>query len=185
MRPLFVIGNVATLAFAAAAAFLACDGGTGPEGTDSPPADAAVSGDGRGDAELPIDTECAASAAPAARVPAPYAGLRSPLSPTANVLLAGRTRFSQRCALCHGDSGRGDGREGPFVPPAADLTATLRGEDYVFWRISEGGNVDPFCTAMPAFGRLYTEQARWELVAHVRDLAGAGDAGVSDAGAGD
>ena len=127
-------------------------------------------------------SECEPNVAPDAPVPAPYGGRRNPLSPTPAILSAGKTRFDGRCALCHGSEGHGDGREGPFVPPAADLTAKVRPADYLFWRISEGGNVDPFCTAMPAFGTLYSEQARWELVAYVGDLARAGDASTADAG---
>lgn len=116
-------------------------------------------------------------------VPAPYAGLQSPLAPTAGVIASGKARFGQRCVLCHGPGGRGDGVEGPFAPPAADLTSRLRSQDYLFWRISEGGSLEPFCTAMPAFRKLYTEQARWELVAYIRELASSADASVDAADA--
>ncbi len=98
-----------------------CETGAASEAIDSGAADVATGGDGRRDAEPPVDTECRPKAPAGAGVPAPYAGLRSPLVPTPSVMLAGRTRFSQRCVLCHGERGGGDGREGPFVPPAADL----------------------------------------------------------------
>ena len=137
--------------------------------------------DARRDVQAP-SSECVPNVVSDAPVPAPYTGRRSPLSPTPPILAQGKTRFDARCALCHGFTGRGDGKEGPFVPPAADLTKRLRPEDYLFWRISEGGSVDPFCTAMPDFGTLYDERARWELVAYVRDLAGAGEASAPDAG---
>lgn len=166
------------------AAFLGCESQPAANAVDGGSADSVAAVDPRPDAGSAIDTECTPKVPADAAVPAPYAGRRSPLPLTSNVVLAGRTRFSQRCALCHGDTGRGDGREGPFVPPAADLTALLRNEDHLFWRISEGGSIEPFCTAMPAFRALYTEQARWELVAYVRALAGAGDAST-DAAAGD
>lgn len=109
-------------------------------------------------------------------VPPPYAGLKSPLSPSASVIASGKARFAQRCALCHGYGGQGDGFEGPFDPPTADLTARPRGDDYLFWRLSEGGRTEPFCTAMPGFAKLFTEQNRWEIVAYVQSLAGPADA---------
>ena len=177
----------ATLAFAVAigvvmASLSACQSGAvaGAE-EDANVADVNIPQDARRDVQTP-SSECVPNVVSDAPVPAPYTGRRSPLSPTPTILAQGKTRFDGRCALCHGLTGRGDGREGPFVPPAADLTKRLRPEDYLFWRISEGGSVDPFCTAMPGFGTLYDERARWELVAYLRDLAGAGDASASDAG---
>ena len=116
-------------------------------------------------------------------VPATYAGKKSPLTVTPAVLMAGKARFLDRCAICHGSGGKGDGRGGPFVPPSADLTAQVRPDDYLFWRISEGGYAEPFCTAMPAFAKSFSESQRWELVAHMRELAGASDAGAADADA--
>lgn len=152
-------------------------------------ADAGVSGASRRDAAVdkgpPPDPECVPKLVVDAPVPAPYAGRRSPLDVNADVLAAGNRLFVNRCAICHGSEGRGDGRGGPYVPPAADLTAKLRDEDYLFWRISEGGYDAPFCTAMPAFVNSYSERQRWELVALVRDFAGVGDAGADASDAAD
>ena len=122
---------------------------------------------------------------PDAPIPAAYAGRTSPLVTTPAILAAGKARFLDRCAICHGSGGKGDGRGGPFEPPSANLTAEIRSESYLFWRIAEGGYTAPFCTAMPAFAGSFSERQRWELVAHLRDLAGANDAGVAGDAAAD
>jgi hypothetical protein len=43
----------------------------------------------------------------------------------------------------------------------------MMGDDYLFWRITEGGI--PFETAMPAWGAL-DETTRWDLVNYLKDL---------------
>lgn len=148
--------------------------------------EAGLSDGGRADAPRdngPLPDECKPGPIADVPVPAGYAGRQSPLDLTPEVLVAAKKRFLDRCAICHGAGGRGDGRGGPFDPPSADLTARLRSEDYLFWRITEGGYDEPFCSAMPAFGKSYTERERWELVAYLRDLAGARDASTDSGGA--
>ena len=162
---------------------VACEAGTPSVSDDGGVADAGADAPSREEAAIPPRPACQPAVVPNTLVPTPYAGLRSPLSPTPGVIASGKARFAQRCVLCHGPSARGDGIEGPFDPPAADLTSRGRAEDYLFWRISEGGSVAPFCTAMPGFAKLFTEQARWELVAYVLDLASAADAAVAPADA--
>ncbi len=141
--------------------------------SEGAPTDAAV--DGGRDRQVPTSQEddaesaCTPGDASAATPPDEYRDRKNPLSSTADVIAAGRTAFANRCALCHGDEGRGDGREGPFDPPPADFTARRRDDAYLFWRLSEGGTALPFCSAMPAFRDLYTERQRWELVVFIQD----------------
>lgn len=161
---------------------VSCVGATACENeTRDRPSDAGVT-DSATEARAPVspdvpEPECVPAGSQDVTVPAAYAGRTSPFPADEAAMNAGRTRFRQRCALCHGTSGDGDGREGPFDPPAADLTDKLRAEDYLFWRISAGGRFPPFCSAMPAFDEFFSETARWELVAYVRSLAQRADAG--------
>jgi mono/diheme cytochrome c family protein len=158
-----------------------CDAGTAaPE--DPGVVDAATDAQSREKDGEPPSVVCVRALDKTEVVPPPYAGRMNPLSPSASVIASGKTRFAQRCALCHGYGGRGDGSEGPFDPPAADLTARVRADDYLFWRLSEGGRAEPFCSAMPRFATLFTEQTRWELAAYVQSLAEPPDA-ASDAAA--
>ena len=110
-----------------------------------------------------------------ARVPAPYAGTTNPLGSAAASV--GRSLFRTWCARCHGLDARGGGGSDP---PPADLTAAARPDDYLFWRISEGGHGDPDCSQMPSFKHSLSEERRWELVAYLRSIEA--DADASDSG---
>jgi hypothetical protein len=46
----------------------------------------------------------------------------------------------------------------------------MMGDDMLFWRISEGGGMAPFNSAMPAWKDALDEQARWDLINYVRAL---------------
>jgi mono/diheme cytochrome c family protein len=123
--------------------------------------------------------ECTPASSDGAVVPERYAGRASPLPPTKDTIEAGKGSFMQRCASCHGPLGDGAGQDDTFGPAPADLTKVVRAEDYLFWRISAGGSMAPFCSSMPAFGSMLSETVRWELVAYTRSLAQSetGDAG--------
>jgi hypothetical protein len=67
----------------------------------------------------------------------------------------------------------GDGPAGSALDPApapVAHTSQMMGDDYLFWRISEGGTT--FGTSMPPW-KVLDEQARWDLVNYMRAL-GAG-----------
>jgi len=67
----------------------------------------------------------------------------------------------------------GDGPAGkaldPVVAPIAH-TSQMLGDDYLFWRISEGGMMAPFNSAMPAWAATLDEQARWDVINYVQAL---------------
>lgn len=88
----------------------------------------------------------------------------------------GKDIFQQQCASCHGASGKGDGPVAAgLAHKPADLTnnfhtAPGKGDDYLFWRISEGGAVEPFRSqqsAMPAFKNVLSEAERWQVLTYV------------------
>lgn len=86
----------------------------------------------------------------------------------------GKKLFTAQCVSCHGETGDGETQMGKALkPPAGNLTdAKLHdaiGDDYIFWRVSEGGGFAPFKSAMTPFKNLSEEQ-RWHLVAYVRSL---------------
>ncbi|MBP6469427.1 MAG: cytochrome c [Chloroflexi bacterium] len=113
-----------------------------------------------------------------APVPEEYAGLTSPIAADDESLARGQEIFTKYCVVCHGESGMGDG------PGAANLdpqpapvahTSQMLGDDYLYWRISEGGAHDPFNSAMPAWQTAFEETARWDVINYVRAL-GSGQA---------
>lgn len=82
---------------------------------------------------------------------------------------ARRKLFLDKCAECHGDTGKGDGPQGRMYDPqpndltdAAHMNAVSDGE--LFYKISEGHR------PMPAFKKRLTDEQRWQLVLFLRSL---------------
>lgn len=108
-----------------------------------------------------------------AEIPAEYAGLKNPIPADEESLERGAALYTTNCTSCHGDGGMGDGPAGSALVPApapVAHTSQMMADDYLFWRISEGGT--PFNTSMPAW-KVLDEQARWDIVNYMRAL-GAG-----------
>lgn len=106
-----------------------------------------------------------------ASVPETYAGLVNPVPADEESLSRGEEIYTQNCATCHGDGGMGDGPGGVNLDPApAPIahTSQMMADDYLFWRISEGGT--PFETAMIPYANILDEQERWDVINYVRAL---------------
>jgi len=105
-----------------------------------------------------------------AQIPAEYVGLTSPIPADETSLERGAELYATNCASCHGDGGMGDGPAGSALDPAPAAvahTSQMMADDYLFWRLSEGGT--PFGTSMPAW-KVFDEQARWDMVNYMRAL---------------
>lgn len=103
-------------------------------------------------------------------IPAEYAGLSNPIPADTESLERGGELYTVNCASCHGDGGMGDGPAGSALDPAPSPIAhssQMMADDYLFWRISEGGV--PFGTSMPAW-TVFDEQSRWDMVNYMRAL---------------
>jgi mono/diheme cytochrome c family protein len=108
-----------------------------------------------------------------APIPEEYAGLSSPIEADEDSLARGGELFTTYCASCHGDGGMGDGPAAATLDPAPVAiahTSQMLGDDYLYWRISEGGQGAPFNSAMPAWGAALSEEARWDLINYIRAL---------------
>ncbi len=106
-----------------------------------------------------------------AKIPEPYAGQVNPVPADEVSFDRGGEIYAQNCATCHGDGGMGDGPGGSNLDPApAPIahTSQMMADDYLFWRISEGGTT--FGTAMVPYGDMLEEQARWDVINYVRAL---------------
>lgn len=111
-----------------------------------------------------------------ATIPEEYAGLTNPIPADEDSLARGGEIFATHCATCHGDGGVGDGPGGASLNPApANIahTSQMLGDDYLFWRVSEGGAMEPFNSGMIAWKGILDEQARWDVLNYVQAL-GAG-----------
>jgi mono/diheme cytochrome c family protein len=109
-----------------------------------------------------------------AKVPATYAGLNNPVPASEESLARGAELYGTHCATCHGDGGMGDGPGGqaldPLPAPIAH-TSRMLGDDYLFWRISEGGTHEPFASAMPRWQDVLDDGARWDVINYIRALS--------------
>lgn len=108
--------------------------------------------------------------------PPAYASKRSTRWADPAASARGEQLFQTYCMVCHGTDGKGTGPAAKGLPhPPADLThhfhrAPGDGDAYLFWRVSEGGQVEPFKSmqsAMPAFKTVLTEEQRWDVLAYV------------------
>lgn len=93
----------------------------------------------------------------------------NPLKPSQADLPRAQRVYLDKCAECHGDSGKGDGSQGKMYDPlptnftdAQQMDKVSDGE--LFYKISEGHR------PMPSFKKRLTEEQRWQLVLFLRSL---------------
>jgi mono/diheme cytochrome c family protein len=105
-----------------------------------------------------------------APIPPEYARKTNPIPADQASLERGKALYTTNCVSCHGDTGMGNGPASPALnPPPAPVAQSSQSvkDDYLFWRISEGGV--PFNTSMPPWKSL-DEQSRWDLINYIRSL---------------
>lgn len=106
--------------------------------------------------------------------PAEYAGKTNPLANSADAAAAGATLFAERCSSCHGPEAGGDGPAAASLDPKpTNLKAAVPDlkDDFIFWRIMDGGAMDPFNSSMPAHKGILTEDQVWQLVTYLRSIS--------------
>ena len=117
-----------------------------------------------------------------APVPAAYASAQIPARTWTDpkMIAKGKEIYMQKCALCHGERGDGKGPGAANLPlKPADLTearmvAEMPG-NYWFWRVSEGGLVEPYKSkgsTMPAWKGELSVADRWAVIAYAHTLSG-------------
>jgi mono/diheme cytochrome c family protein len=94
---------------------------------------------------------------------------KNPIPSSPAAFAAARRIYQEKCAQCHGDTGKGDGPEAAMYYPApkslinsGHMNTVTDGE--IFYQISEGRK------PMPSFKKRLTEEQRWQLVLFVRSL---------------
>ncbi len=94
---------------------------------------------------------------------------------SADLLERGRERYQIYCAVCHGDSGTGDGpvnlraielKESKWVPATNLMTSEIRGRPagQIYQALRDG------VRNMPSYKSQIVPTDRWAIVAHLRDL---------------
>lgn len=105
--------------------------------------------------------------------PDEYADLSNPFAGDQQALEAGEVIYQANCASCHGIEGAGDGPVADVLDPKpSDITDTHMMEElsdgYLFWRIKEGGDFEPFNSSMPAWEETLTEEEHWQVISFIR-----------------
>ncbi len=95
--------------------------------------------------------------------------LKSSLVGTEKAVQAGQKIYAQLCAICHGNSGKGDGVAGMALNPRpADLTSERvqkQSDGAIYWKITTGR------PPMASYQASLNDEQRWQLVAYIRSLA--------------
>jgi mono/diheme cytochrome c family protein len=83
-------------------------------------------------------------------------------------LATGKDIFIQKCAICHGKKGKGDGpKSAELDKPVPDFTKgdfSKQSDGAIFWKIAEGRK------PMPSFKSELSEVQRWQVIIYLREL---------------
>lgn len=95
---------------------------------------------------------------------------KNPIQSSPAILAAARAIYLDKCANCHGQTGKGDGPDAAsYYPSPASLADAkrmdARTDGEIFYQISQGRK------PMPSFKKRLTEEQRWQLVLFVRSLS--------------
>jgi len=109
----------------------------------------------------------------ALEIPEEYRELTNPFDGDDDQAAQGEVLYQANCSSCHGVSGEGDG------PAAAGLEPRPRNlaeeidslsDAYLFWRISDGGLMEPFNSVMPNWRGIMDEEQIWQVISYLRTL---------------
>ena len=111
-----------------------------------------------------------------AEAPANYQDMSNPLAGNAEAIAAGQKIYEANCVTCHGPQGEGDGPASAALDPQpASLADKAMMQDlsdgYLFWRVSEGGAMPPFNSAMLAWKGTLSEEEIWQVISYVRTFS--------------
>ncbi|HET8576539.1 MAG TPA: cytochrome c [Methylomirabilota bacterium] len=117
-----------------------------------------------------------------APVPLEYRDVKVPAGLWTNraMIDRGRSIYDAKCAVCHGADGSGNGPAAASLepkPPSLRDRAMMAqmSPAYSFWRVSEGGAVEPFRSmrsAMPAWKDDLPVTDRWAVIAYQHTFSG-------------
>jgi len=122
----------------------------------------------------PVETTSTAEAA-RPEPPEEYASRANPYAGDSHAEAEGESLYLADCSSCHGPAGRGDGPAAGGLDPKPQNLAENQGilsDAYLFWRISEGGLMEPFYSVMPSWAGILNEEQIWQIISFLRTLAG-------------
>ncbi len=103
-------------------------------------------------------------------VPEATKQVKNPLAPSDTALKTIRPIYLDKCASCHGDSGKGDGHDASLYDPApSNFTGEKKMHDVsdgeLFYKMTQGHK------PMPSFKKRLSEEQRWQMVLLIRSFS--------------
>lgn len=106
-------------------------------------------------------------------VPEEFANLANPYSGDPDAIDQGEILYQADCSSCHGFTGEGDGPASAGMDPKPKNLAENQpdlSDSYLYWRIFEGGLMEPFNSSMPGWKGLLSEERIWQVIAFLRTM---------------
>ncbi len=102
-------------------------------------------------------------------LPSNAAQTKNPVEATSESIAQGKRLYSANCAMCHGQTGKGDGPVAASLKPKPmDLTdkkfMAQHTDGEFYWMITKGK------APMPGYGKTLSEKDRWHIVNYIRTL---------------
>lgn len=102
------------------------------------------------------------------KAPASADNLKNPVKGNVAATESGKKLYKQMCAICHGNSGKGDGMAGASLSPRPSNFTTEKIQSQtdgaIYWKITEGR------PPMASYKSILKEEQRWQLVNYIRTL---------------
>lgn len=100
--------------------------------------------------------------------PASASQIKNPFAGNADATKAGKKLYTSYCAVCHGDTGKGDGVAAVALNPKpakfASESVQSQSDGTLFWKMTEGR------APMASYKDVLKEEQRWQLVNYIREL---------------
>lgn len=92
--------------------------------------------------------------------------IKNPLKGKSTATAEGKKLFTQMCAICHGNKGKGDGMAGMSLNPRptnfTKESVQAQSDGAIFWKITEGR------APMASYKAALKPNQRWQLVNYIR-----------------
>jgi mono/diheme cytochrome c family protein len=94
--------------------------------------------------------------------------LKNPIKGNVSATEEGKKLYKQMCAICHGNTGKGDGMAGMSLNPRPANFTTEKVQSQtdgaIYWKLTEGRS------PMASYKNILKEEQRWQLVNYIRTL---------------